>query len=83
MPGEAAKSTIRNFITTTLLNDSDYPLTDDDPLITGGLIDIAALKDLAEFLNETFGLHLDEADLSTENIETVSAIMDYIEGHVE
>lgn len=71
----AARQTLRDFITVHLMQDADYPLADDEPLFSEGLIDPAAMEELSLFIEEQFGLHIDAADLSTENIDTLDAIL--------
>ena len=77
------KGDIRDFITTNLIHNPDYPLGDDEPLLTGDLIDTYALVELAEFIEEAFGVPIDEAELTTENIDTLNDIVDLIQSRLE
>lgn len=77
-----ARDRIREFITLTLIGDADYPLADDEPLVSSGLLDDAVREELAEFLVETFGIAFDDDDLSTENIDTVEAIVTLLRDHL-
>lgn len=77
--GSIAREQVKSFITISLIHDPDYPLEDDEPLISGGLIDLASLEELAQFIEETFGVHIDGAELTTEHIDTLSDIIELLE----
>ncbi|NPV66083.1 MAG: hypothetical protein HPY64_02920 [Anaerolineae bacterium] len=77
-----ARDRIREFITLTLIGDPDYPLADDELLVGSGLLDDAAREELAGFLAETFGIALEDDDLSTENIDTVEALVTLLRDHL-
>ncbi len=68
------RADLREFITRALIHDPDYPLADDELLLTGGLIDLASVAELAEYIEETFGVHVDEAEITTEYVDTVQAL---------
>ncbi len=73
------KDQIRAFITAEMIRDAKYPLKDDEPLITGGLIDSFSLVELALFIEKTFGIHLDDVDLTAENMDTLGQIVAFVE----
>ncbi len=83
LEGSSGKQQLKAFITTSLIHIPDYPLDDHEPLVTGGLIDIAALEDLALFIEESFGVIIDAAELTTENIETVNDILDMLQSRMQ
>ena len=70
---------IRAFITTNMIRDANYPLQDDEPLITGGLIDSFSLVELALFVEQTFGVHLDDFELTADNMDTLDSIVAFVE----
>ena len=76
------KTRIRTFITINLIHDISYPLADDEALITGDLIDMASLADLAVFIEETFGVTIDEDELTNENIDTLNDITRLIQSRL-
>ena len=80
--GSEAKAELRDFITRTLIHDPDYPLGDDEPLLTGGLIDQASLEELAEFIEESFGVHVDEAEITTEHVDTLQDLLDLLQSRM-
>lgn len=68
------KADLRGFITRALIHDPDYPLADDELLLTSGLIDLASVAELAEYIGETYGVHVDEAELTTEHVDTLQEL---------
>jgi acyl carrier protein len=76
-----SREKIRNYILTTLMRNPKYKLGDDDKLISGGLIDSFALVELSLFLEEQFGVNVDETDLNAKNMDTVQLIANYVEAH--
>jgi len=70
---------LRTFITTSMIKDPGYPLKDDEPLITGGLVDSFSLVELALFIEETFGVRFADPELTAQNMDTVDQIVANIE----
>jgi len=72
IPGPAdVKAALRAFLCGELLGDPSYPLADDQPIISGGLIDSFYLAHLAVFVEETFGVVIPDVDLTVENFDTL------------
>jgi len=70
---------LRNFIASNMIRDPGYPLKDDEPLITGGLVDSFSLVELALFIEESFGVPFADSELTAENMDTVNKIVANIE----
>jgi acyl carrier protein len=66
------KDRLRIFILSELLNNPDYPLADDEPLITGGLIDSFSLAQIGVFVEDAFGVYIPDTDLTVENMDTLA-----------
>ncbi|HXJ84681.1 MAG TPA: acyl carrier protein [Candidatus Methylomirabilis sp.] len=62
---------LREFVRRELLGNPNYPLRDDEPLITGGLIDSFALAQVGVFIEQAFGVYLADTDLTAANMDTV------------
>ena len=69
---------LRVFILKDILNRPDYPLTEDEPLITGGLIDSHALIRIAVFVESEVGIYIPDTDLSAEKMDTLRQIVDWV-----
>jgi acyl carrier protein len=68
------KEEMRDYIRTELLGRPDYPLADDEPLITGGLIDSFSLALIGVFVETAFGVYIPDTDLTVANLNTLSQI---------
>ena len=68
------KDEIRAFITGELMHEPSYPLKDDEPLITGGLMASLDLVQLAVFIEEQFGARFDNSELTVDNMDTIDQI---------
>jgi acyl carrier protein len=65
------KRVLRDFILTELLRRPDYDLGDNEPLITGGLIDSFALAQIGVFVEDAFGTYIPDTDLTVANMDTL------------
>lgn len=68
------KEQLATYITTELMRNPGYPLRDDEPLITGGLVDSFSLVELAMFIEEQFGVHFEDIELTADNMNTINQI---------
>jgi acyl carrier protein len=71
MDRREVKDRLRAFICRELMGEPDYPLADDAPLITGGLIDSFALAHIGVFIERTFGVYVPDVDLTVELMDTL------------
>jgi acyl carrier protein len=71
---------LRSFICTELLGDPSYPLEDDEPLVSGGLIDSFTIAHLAVFIEQQFGVYIADVDLTMEKTDTLRQIAEVIRG---
>lgn len=80
IPSEAAAiaSRLREFICTELLGRPGYPLSDEEPLITGGLIDSFSLARIGVFVEEAFHVDLADGDLTVARMDTLAAMVESI-----
>jgi len=68
------RNKLRVFICTELLRHASYPLDDDEPLMTGGLIDSFCVAYLGVFIENEFQVYIPDVDLTVENMDTVRLI---------
>jgi len=69
------RARLRGFIRAEILGRSDYPLRDDEPLITGGLMDSFSLAHLAVFIEKELGVRLPDAAFSVEEMDTLDRVV--------
>ena len=68
------KSQIAHFIAAEILKDPGRKIGDDEAIISSGLIDSFNLVDLALFIEETFNVRIDDAELTADIFDTVSEL---------
>jgi acyl carrier protein len=66
---------LRAFITRALIRDPAYPLRDDEPIITAGLMDSFALAELAVFIEREWNVYIPDPDLTVERMNTLDQIV--------
>jgi acyl carrier protein len=69
---------LRQFICTDLLGRSSYALRDDEPLVTGGLVDSFSLARVGVFAEQAFDVQLADGDLTVEHMDTLRAMVETI-----
>lgn len=71
---------IRAFIIENFLFDAgDDALNNDDSFLEQGIIDSTGVLELVEWLEEKFGIQVEDEELTPENLDSVSLISAFIE----
>ena len=66
---------LRQYITQELIRDADYPLGDDEEIITLGLIDSFALAELGVFVEDEFDVYIPDPDLTVDSMNTLNQMV--------
>jgi acyl carrier protein len=74
------RAELKDYLTNEILNDPTYPLGDDEPLITSGLIDSFSLVDIALWAEGAYGVKIDDTELTADNFDTVAELAALIDG---
>lgn len=69
---------VRAFTLKELLKNPDYPLKDDEPLFSSGLIDSFAMAQVGVYVETEFDLYIPDPELTVENMDTPEQITDKI-----
>jgi acyl carrier protein len=72
-------STLTQYIATEILKQPKRLISPEDKLISNGLIDSFHLVDLALFIEDTFGVHIDDTELNAETFDTPAQLTALIE----
>lgn len=72
------ETTLSEYIATHIIKRPRHKLNANDALISSGLIDSFHLVDLAVFIEETFGVHIDDTELTPEHFDSVSQLAEII-----
>ena len=75
MDQETVRENLRQFITRDLIRDEDYPLADDEGIITGGLMDSFSLAEFAVYVESEFDVYIPDADLTVEKMDTLDQMV--------
>jgi len=78
MDRDVIKAQLREYIRKELLRDADYPLRDEEPLITGGMIDSFAIAQIGVFVETQFNLYLPDTELTVDNMDTLNQMVECI-----
>ncbi|WP_119068897.1 acyl carrier protein [Aggregatilinea lenta] len=78
MDREEVKAKLRTFVVTELIRNPKYPLQDDEPLITGGLIDSFSLAHFGVYAEQEFGIYIPDPDLTVENLDTLNDMVNRV-----
>lgn len=73
------REALRTFLTAEILHDPGYPLTDDEPLISSGLIDSFSLVDIALWVEGHAGVRIEDNELTADNFDTLAQLATYVE----
>jgi acyl carrier protein len=52
---------------------------DDDSLLDRGLIDSAGILDVVAFIEDAFGVRVDDAEITPENFDSIDGMADFID----
>ena len=70
---------LSNFSASQILKQPGRAIDPTETLISGGLIDSFNLVDLALFVEDTFGAHIDDTELNADTFDTLEQLAALIE----
>jgi acyl carrier protein len=70
---------LMKYISTEILKQPDRRIDPDAPLLTGGIIDSFSLIDLALYVEDEFGVHIDDSELNSSTFDTINQLVKIIE----
>jgi acyl carrier protein len=71
-------SQLSQYIATQILKQPSRLISASEPLISSGLIDSFSLVDLALFIEDSFGVHIDDTELNKETFDTLAQLSSLI-----
>jgi acyl carrier protein len=66
------KEKLKQFICAEVINNINYPLKDDEPLITSGLMDSFALAQVGVFIELEFNIYIPDPELTVDRMNTLN-----------
>lgn len=77
---DSITSTVSAFLIDNFrFGDTSVAIVPDESLIEAGVIDSTGVLELVAFLEERFGIAVDDADIEPENLDSLAAIARYVE----
>ena len=70
---------IGDYVSTSILKQPKRKIQNSEPLISSGLIDSFSLVDLALFVEDTFGVHIDDTELNAQTFDTLDQLANLIQ----
>ena len=67
-------SDLEKFIASQILKQPDRKISADEPLLSSGLIDSFSLMDIALFVEDTFGVRIEDTELNANTFDTLSQL---------
>jgi len=78
MDRDDVKAKLHEFVLNELIRNPSYAPQDDEPLITGGLIDSFSLAYFGVFVEDTFDIYIPDTDLTVANLDTLNQMVDRV-----
>jgi acyl carrier protein len=76
---QTIESSIRSFIASQLLYSSEgFSYADNTPLLREGIIDSLGVVELVEFVQQTFGVSVEQQEVRPDNFDSVEKLAAYV-----
>jgi len=72
-------SNIESYIAAQILKQPNRRIASDESLISSGLIDSFSLMDLALFVEDTFGVRIEDTELNANTFDTLTQLASLVE----
>lgn len=70
---------LSTFIVSDILKQPKRVISPDEPLISSGLIDSFSLMDIALFVEDNFGVRIEDTELNADNFDNLAQLASLIE----
>ncbi|HEY9152891.1 MAG TPA: acyl carrier protein [Anaerolineales bacterium] len=73
------QSIVGEYVSASILKQPKRKIQNNEPLISSGLVDSFSLVDLALFVEDTFGVHIDDTELNAQTFDTLDQLATLIQ----
>jgi acyl carrier protein len=74
------EETIKNFVTTNfILEENPAPIDNDQSFLESGIIDSTGMLELVSFIEEQFGIKIEDEELIPANLDSVNNVVKFLE----
>jgi acyl carrier protein len=77
---DTISTTLTRYIAADILQQPDRIIKPDEPLLSSGLVDSFHLVDLSLFVEKSFGVRIDDAELNASTFDTLDQLTAFIKG---
>jgi len=75
-------SQLSSYIAREMLKDPSRSIARDEPLLSSGLVDSFSLVDLALFVEDTFGVRIEDTELNVSTFDTLDQLAAIIQSRM-
>lgn len=79
MENASIETALETYIASKILKQAGRRIAVDQPLISSGLIDSFSLVDLALFVEDTFGVRIEDTELNAQTFDNLSQLIALIQ----
>jgi acyl carrier protein len=79
MNTEELKTKLAEYLAKDILKQPNRAIQPDEALLSSGLIDSFHLVDLALYVEDNFGVHIDDSELNASTFDSLSQLADLIQ----
>jgi acyl carrier protein len=76
------KEKIREFVLSYFVKDAGLELNDDTSFLEEGIIDSTGVMELVAFIEETFGIRLEDEEIIPDNFDSVNKLVNFINSKI-
>jgi acyl carrier protein len=73
------KSVLIDYIKNDIMRNRNAKLSDDEDLLSSGILDSLGILQLVAFIEKSFGIRIPDEDVVFDNFQSVNAIVDYLQ----
>jgi acyl carrier protein len=82
MTNPVVENQVREFILTNFIYDPHYQLGLDDSFMANGFVDSTGVLEVIMWLESTYGITVEDAEVLPENLDSVRAVAGYVQHKV-
>jgi acyl carrier protein len=76
--GDDVAARVRAFLVDTFLLGDDDGFADDESLLDSGIVDSTGVMEVVAFLEESFGIEIDDDELVADNLDSVQRLATFV-----
>lgn len=74
------KAILADYIKNEIMRNRNAKLSDDEDLLSSGILDSLGILQLVAFIEKTFGIHVPDEDVVFDNFQSLGAMASYLDG---